>query len=259
MKVYLLLLVTFLALSVIFVQEINGSKFSKKSKKSEKFEALKELMMAKKLAQLKAARRNTDVKERTPDKTNDQSMRSKVKKRLHSLYTEAKREYEQDKKQEKKMAKRDELLQNKKAYMLEKDAYKQSKLKRANVKLEESKARRDAMMTKHSVSMKRGVHPFHDAIYLTKNQAGCNSGQFECQNGQCIPDHWECDVISDCSDGSDESGCSCSSSQFTCDNGNCIPYNWLCDYDNDCGDYSDEKSCWGMYMYAKNQEINFQL
>ncbi|PIK49520.1 putative atrial natriuretic peptide-converting enzyme-like [Apostichopus japonicus] len=208
MKVYLLLLVTFLALSVFFIQEINGSKFSKKSKKSEKFEALKELMMAKKLAQLKAARRNTDVKERTPDKTNDQSKRSKVKKRLHSLYTEAKREYEQDKKQEKKMAKRDELLQNKKAYMLEKDAYK------------------------------------NDAIYLTKNQAGCNSGQFECQNGQCIPDHWECDVISDCSDGSDESGCSCSSSQYTCDNGNCIPYAWLCDYDNDCGDYSDEKSCW---------------
>lgn len=52
MKVYLLLLVTFLALSVFFIQEINGSKFSKKSKKSEKFEALKELMMAKKLAQV---------------------------------------------------------------------------------------------------------------------------------------------------------------------------------------------------------------
>lgn len=52
---------------------------------------------------------------------------------------------------------------------------------------------------------------------------------------------------------------SCSSSQYTCDNGNCIPYAWLCDYDNDCGDYSDEQNCWGMYMYSKNQEINFQL
>ena len=35
----------------------------------------------------------------------------------------------------------------------------------------------------------------------------------------------------------------CDSDEFTCDNGQCVPLNYLCDTDNDCGDYSDEQGC----------------
>ena len=33
---------------------------------------------------------------------------------------------------------------------------------------------------------------------------GCQSDEFTCSNGQCIPDNEECDGNSDCNDNSDE-------------------------------------------------------
>jgi hypothetical protein len=33
---------------------------------------------------------------------------------------------------------------------------------------------------------------------------GCTMEQFMCNNGQCIPSGWECDLFTDCSDNSDE-------------------------------------------------------
>ncbi|XP_071503079.1 MAM and LDL-receptor class A domain-containing protein 1-like [Diadema antillarum] len=74
----------------------------------------------------------------------------------------------------------------------------------------------------------------------------CNSGEYQCRNGHCIPDYWECDGITDCSDNSDEDHCvTCGGNSFQCWNGECIPASWRCDGWNDCSDGSDELSCGG--------------
>ncbi|XP_078658661.1 ovochymase-like [Branchiostoma floridae x Branchiostoma belcheri] len=82
--------------------------------------------------------------------------------------------------------------------------------------------------------------------------AQCSIGDFQCNDGQCIPGSWECDDWGDCSQGEDENtancpgGTTCSNDEFTCGHGNtCIPSNWICDGDNDCGDMSDEQNCGG--------------
>ena len=39
------------------------------------------------------------------------------------------------------------------------------------------------------------------------NLPGCDSDQFTCINGQCIPESWKCDATDDCGDNSDEENC----------------------------------------------------
>ncbi|XP_021582708.2 low-density lipoprotein receptor-related protein 2 isoform X1 [Ictidomys tridecemlineatus] len=72
----------------------------------------------------------------------------------------------------------------------------------------------------------------------------CDSGNFRCGNGHCIPEAWRCDGTGDCSDDTDEAGCprqSCQSGNFQCESeGNCIPNIWVCDNEEDCSDGSDE-------------------
>jgi len=35
----------------------------------------------------------------------------------------------------------------------------------------------------------------------------CQSSDFFCGNGKCIPDYWRCNIWDDCGDNSDEQGC----------------------------------------------------
>ena len=37
-----------------------------------------------------------------------------------------------------------------------------------------------------------------------------------------------------------DTGTPCQSDEFTCQNGDCIPFDWKCDLDGDCDDQSDE-------------------
>ncbi|XP_051987125.1 low-density lipoprotein receptor-related protein 8 [Xyrauchen texanus] len=71
----------------------------------------------------------------------------------------------------------------------------------------------------------------------------CESGQFQCRNGRCIPTPWRCDDDDDCSDNSDEENCpkkTCATTDFACKNGQCVPARWRCDGEPECPDESDE-------------------
>ncbi|CAG11573.1 unnamed protein product, partial [Tetraodon nigroviridis] len=41
----------------------------------------------------------------------------------------------------------------------------------------------------------------------THTVSECETGQFQCKNGRCIPTLWRCDDDDDCSDNSDEENC----------------------------------------------------
>ncbi|TKS74249.1 Very low-density lipoprotein receptor [Collichthys lucidus] len=48
----------------------------------------------------------------------------------------------------------------------------------------------------------------------THTESECETGQFQCKNGRCIPTLWRCDDDDDCSDSSDEENCLCSVQQI---------------------------------------------
>lgn len=77
----------------------------------------------------------------------------------------------------------------------------------------------------------------------------CGAGLFTCAtmklNDRCISDTWKCDGTADCSDHSDELGCSeyCQKNQFRCSNGQCIDSSKVCNGEIECIDGSDEAIC----------------
>uniref|UniRef100_G3NUP5 Low density lipoprotein receptor-related protein 8, apolipoprotein e receptor n=1 Tax=Gasterosteus aculeatus aculeatus TaxID=481459 RepID=G3NUP5_GASAC len=77
----------------------------------------------------------------------------------------------------------------------------------------------------------------------TNTKSECETGQFQCKNGRCIPTLWRCDDDDDCSDSSDEENCpkkTCATTDFACKNGQCVPGRWRCDGEPECADGSDE-------------------
>lgn len=73
----------------------------------------------------------------------------------------------------------------------------------------------------------------------------CAIHQYRCASGQCVSEGLRCDGYADCSDHSDEVGCTrpprCPA-QLRCPRSHeCLQREWLCDGEDDCKDGSDEK------------------
>ena len=90
------------------------------------------------------------------------------------------------------------------------------------------------------VNYEMGVPHIHASVRQ------CDSSDFACDNGECIPSSWECDHEDDCGDDSDEVHCpgtsDCASDEFRCNDGTCIPASWECDGTDDCTEGEDEPS-----------------
>ncbi|XP_054468644.1 low-density lipoprotein receptor-related protein 2-like [Anoplopoma fimbria] len=80
---------------------------------------------------------------------------------------------------------------------------------------------------------------------------GCRHGEWQCDDGNCIPGVWRCDGGGDCLDGSDEMECTvlpgspgCPPGQFPCvDSVGCVAASARCDGLNQCPTGSDEENC----------------
>ena len=80
-----------------------------------------------------------------------------------------------------------------------------------------------------------------DGAAVTACLGDCNNlpDDFACKSGELEPGNYVCDGSQDCSDGSDEVGCT-----FTCADGvQTIAENLTCNNTTDCKDGSDEMGC----------------
>ncbi|XP_074696019.1 low-density lipoprotein receptor-related protein 3 isoform X3 [Strix aluco] len=87
-------------------------------------------------------------------------------------------------------------------------------------------------------------------------QAVCQSDEFRCANGKCIPSTWKCNSMDECGDNSDERNCTvppteppssiCPSGMFQCSAAHstkCLMNELRCNSVKDCSDGSDEDNC----------------
>ncbi|XP_033012516.1 low-density lipoprotein receptor-related protein 3 isoform X2 [Lacerta agilis] len=87
-------------------------------------------------------------------------------------------------------------------------------------------------------------------------QANCQSDEFRCLNGKCIPGTWKCNSMDECGDNSDEKNCTvpptepqssiCPSGTFQCSvahSTKCLLNELKCNTVKDCSDGSDEENC----------------
>ncbi|XP_062558821.1 basement membrane-specific heparan sulfate proteoglycan core protein isoform X3 [Armigeres subalbatus] len=94
----------------------------------------------------------------------------------------------------------------------------------------------------------RTVHLIVERYYPAERPpSACSITQATCMNGDCIAKSQICDGNYDCTDGSDEHGCSksqrCEPNEFKCRNNKCVFKTWRCDGESDCADGSDEENC----------------
>ncbi|TWW67157.1 low-density lipoprotein receptor-related protein 3 [Takifugu flavidus] len=89
-------------------------------------------------------------------------------------------------------------------------------------------------------------------------QSSCQSDEFLCGNGKCLPRSWKCNGQDECGDATDEHSCSppptealpglCPLGYLTCTQAHstrCLPASLLCNGARDCPDGSDELGCPG--------------
>lgn len=65
-----------------------------------------------------------------------------------------------------------------------------------------------------------GLECRYDVCVGVSNTGDCNSGEFDCGNGKCVPLNWICDGDNDCGNDADEKGCAC---QPNCNGRECGP------------------------------------
>ncbi|XP_030763846.1 low-density lipoprotein receptor class A domain-containing protein 3-like [Sitophilus oryzae] len=92
----------------------------------------------------------------------------------------------------------------------------------------------------------------------------CNEHMFQCvSTGVCIIQHYVCDGVADCKDGSDESVATCTKNpckdKIPCDDGRCIPMMWCCDrhHDPNCNVTVRPKCCHGLPDSYEEMELGF--
>ncbi|XP_034668527.1 uncharacterized protein LOC117901750 [Drosophila subobscura] len=105
----------------------------------------------------------------------------------------------------------------------------------------------DVLSELFDCSLYPDAHESHKCEDPTRRRDDCYANEFQCHDGSCIPQQWQCDKIKDCSGGEDEDEqCLVCEQQdeFRCrSNEKCIAEGQRCDLNFDCFDGSDEEDC----------------